>query len=134
MSWHHAIEPVAIEVCKRTGIDVDEIKSKTKTRKVSSARRIVWLAMHNRGYGLSQSARLTGFNHATIHYSIKDADDGAAAVAADVAQLLPEPNDLDGNGSEVRAEATRREALFRQHVLRWRELCGLEVPRGVGRP
>lgn len=117
--WIGVAESVLTEVSDETEISKGRLQSKDSDAIVSSARRIAFTALRLMGLSYPEVARVCGgYNHSTVLMAVKKARPEEMEVAQVIATKL---------GVVASGEQGRREALHKQNLAKWVELCGDDI-------
>lgn len=117
--WHAIARPVLTAVCERYEIKVIRVESGDTHASAAGPRRVAFLALRLMGLSYPQIGKVTGgYSHTSVLIACRRVTPEEAIAAEQIAAQM---------GPVANTEASRREALFRANVAKWRELCADDV-------
>ena len=75
MSTPSELSIILYNVCKASGVSIDEIKSNVRDRKIVTARQVYCYFAYKTGYTLKEIGKVVGIHHSTVIHSVHNIED-----------------------------------------------------------
>lgn len=131
--WDPDIADVLADVVSATKVSAKRLQSSERTPYVARARWVAWFILRQRRMTYPEIGRMTGgFDHSTVIHGIKQAQKSHRKLISRILGTpgVPETPKIIERMERPPAftsEMMRREALFSEHIRKWRELCAEDL-------